>query len=109
MSETSGQPAPRPMIQVRGLYKFFGEHAVLRGVDLVVEEGTTCVLMGVSGSGKTVLLKHVVGLLQPDRGSVVVDGEDLAQLDEAGLDRMRRMVAKLTDPHVRLVLEISSP
>jgi phospholipid/cholesterol/gamma-HCH transport system ATP-binding protein len=90
MSETSGQPARKPMIEVRGLYKSFGAHEVLRGVDLVVEEGTTCVLMGVSGSGKTVLMKHVVGLLQPDRGSVVVDGEDLSTLDEAGMDRLRR-------------------
>ena len=90
MSETTGQPARKPMIEVRGLYKAFGAHEVLRGVDLVVEEGTTCVLMGVSGSGKTVLMKHVVGLLQPDRGSVVVDGEDLSKLDEAGMDRLRR-------------------
>jgi phospholipid/cholesterol/gamma-HCH transport system ATP-binding protein len=90
MSETSGQPARKPMIEVRGLHKSFGAHEVLRGVDLVVEEGTTCVLMGVSGSGKTVLMKHVVGLLHPDRGAVVVDGEDLATLDEAGMDRLRR-------------------
>lgn len=90
MSETSGQPAHKPMIEVRGLCKAFGEHEVLRGVDLVVEEGTTCVLMGVSGSGKTVLMKHVVGLLQPDRGTVIVDGEDLSKLDEAGMDRLRR-------------------
>jgi phospholipid/cholesterol/gamma-HCH transport system ATP-binding protein len=90
MSETSGQPARRPMIEVRGLYKSFGEHEVLRGVDLEVHEGTTCVLMGVSGSGKTVLIKHIIGLLQPDRGSVHVDGQDLAQLDDAGLDGLRR-------------------
>ena len=56
MSETSGQPARRPMIEVQGLHKAFGAHEVLRGVDLVVHEGTTCVLMSVSGSGKTVLM-----------------------------------------------------
>jgi phospholipid/cholesterol/gamma-HCH transport system ATP-binding protein len=95
MSDTSGQPARKPMIEVRGLRKSFGEREILRGVDLVVEEGTTCVLMGMSGSGKTVLMKHLVGLLQPDRGTVIVDGEDLSQLDEVGLDRLRRKLGIL--------------
>jgi phospholipid/cholesterol/gamma-HCH transport system ATP-binding protein len=95
MSDTSSPSARKPMIEVRGLYKSFGEQEILRGVDLVVEEGTTCVLMGVSGSGKTVLVKHLVGLLQPDRGSVHVDGEDLAQLSEAGLDQLRRKMGIL--------------
>ncbi len=95
MSETGGQPARKPMIEVRGLYKAFGNNEILRGVDLVVEEGTTCVLMGVSGSGKTVLMKHLVGLLQPDRGTVIVDGEDLSQLNEAGLDGLRRKLGIL--------------
>jgi len=95
MSDTSGQPARKPMIEVQGLYKSFGEHQVLRGVDLVVTEGTTCVLMGVSGSGKTVLMKHLVGLLQPDRGTVRVDGEDLSKLNEAGLDGLRRKLGIL--------------
>ncbi|MDY7226643.1 ABC transporter ATP-binding protein [Hyalangium rubrum] len=90
MSDTSGESARRPMIEVQGLHKSFGEQEILRGVDLVVEEGTTCVLMGVSGSGKTVLMKHLVGLLEPDRGTVRVDGADLATLDEAGLDALRR-------------------
>ncbi len=83
------------MIEVRGLHKSFGEHEVLRGVDLVVPEGTTCVLMGVSGSGKTVLLKHIMGLLHPDRGTVHVDGQDISQLDEAGLDALRRKLGIL--------------
>ncbi len=83
------------MIVVKDLYKSFGEHEVLRGVNLEVAEGTTCVLMGVSGSGKTVLMKHLVGLLQPDRGSVHVDGQDLATLDEAGLDGLRRKLGIL--------------
>jgi phospholipid/cholesterol/gamma-HCH transport system ATP-binding protein len=95
MSETDGQSARKPIIEVRGLYKAFGTQEILRGVDLVVEEGTTCVLMGVSGSGKTVLMKHLVGLLQPDRGTVVVDGEDLSRLNEAGLDALRRKLGIL--------------
>jgi phospholipid/cholesterol/gamma-HCH transport system ATP-binding protein len=78
------------MIVVKDLHKAFGGHEVLRGVNLEVAEGTTCVLMGVSGSGKTVLMKHLVGLLHPDRGSVHMDGQDVSQLDEAGLDALRR-------------------
>jgi phospholipid/cholesterol/gamma-HCH transport system ATP-binding protein len=95
MSETSGQPARKPMIEVQGLYKSFGDHQVLRGVDLVVNEGTTLVLMGVSGSGKTVLMKHLVGLLSPDRGTVRMDGEDLSKLNEAGMDALRRKLGIL--------------
>jgi phospholipid/cholesterol/gamma-HCH transport system ATP-binding protein len=95
MSDTSGSSARKPVIEVRDLYKSFGGQEVLRGVDLVVEEGTTCVLMGVSGSGKTVLMKHLVGLMQPDRGTVKIDGEDIMQLDEAGLERLRRKLGIL--------------
>jgi phospholipid/cholesterol/gamma-HCH transport system ATP-binding protein len=79
-----------PMISVRGLYKSFGAHEVLSGVNLDVEEGTTCVILGGSGSGKTVLMKHVIGLLKPDRGQVFVDGEDVVPLDDLELERVRR-------------------
>ncbi|HEX8703225.1 MAG TPA: ATP-binding cassette domain-containing protein [Myxococcaceae bacterium] len=95
MSEKSDQPATKPMIVVKDLHKAFGGHEVLRGVNLEVAEGTTCVLMGVSGSGKTVLMKHLVGLLKADRGTVHVDGQDVAQLDEAGLDALRRKLGIL--------------
>ncbi|WP_224243504.1 ABC transporter ATP-binding protein [Hyalangium gracile] len=95
MSDASGRPARKPMIEVKGLYKSFGGQEILRGVDLVVEEGTTCVLMGVSGSGKTVLMKHLVGLLQPDRGTVIIDGQDISKLDEAGMDQLRRKLGIL--------------
>jgi phospholipid/cholesterol/gamma-HCH transport system ATP-binding protein len=81
---------PGQMISVRDLYKSFGAHEVLRGVDLDVEKGTTCVILGGSGSGKTVLMKHVIGLLKPDRGQVLVDGEDVVPLDELELERVRR-------------------
>jgi phospholipid/cholesterol/gamma-HCH transport system ATP-binding protein len=90
-----GEPARRPMIELHDVHKAFGAQEVLRGVDLVVPEGTTCVLMGVSGSGKTVLMKHLDGLLQPDRGTVRVDGEDLSTLDVDGLDRVRRKLGIL--------------
>lgn len=90
MSDTSGKPARKLAIEVRDLHKSFGGHVALRGVDLVVPEGTTCVLMGVSGSGKSVLMKHIMGLLRPDRGTVLVEGEEVARMKEAELDLMRR-------------------
>jgi phospholipid/cholesterol/gamma-HCH transport system ATP-binding protein len=90
MSDTSGAPAPQPVIEVRNLHKSFGDQQALRGVDLVVAEGTTCVLMGISGSGKSVLMKHIMGLLRPDQGMVLVEGQEVARMDEATLDQMRR-------------------
>jgi phospholipid/cholesterol/gamma-HCH transport system ATP-binding protein len=81
---------PRPMIEIVELHKSFGDHRVLTGVDLVVPEGSTCVILGGSGSGKTVLMKHMIGLLKPDRGKVIVDGEDIVPLGEDELERLRR-------------------
>lgn len=89
------KPAPRAAIELVGVHKSFDGQSVLRGVDLVVREGSTCVLLGVSGSGKTVLMKHVDGLLTPDQGQVLVEGEDLARLDAAGLGRVRRKLGIL--------------
>ncbi|MHB1843487.1 MAG: ABC transporter ATP-binding protein [Deltaproteobacteria bacterium] len=77
------------MIQVSDLRKAFGDNPVLRGVDLEVEEGTTTVILGGSGSGKSVLMKHMIGLLQPDGGSVVVEGEAIEALGERALQRVR--------------------
>ncbi len=79
---------PPPKIEVRGLYKRFGAQEVLRGIDLAIEAGTTLVIMGVSGSGKTVLIKHMAGLLTPDRGQVLVDGHDLATVGEQDRSRL---------------------
>ncbi|MGC4117863.1 MAG: ABC transporter ATP-binding protein [Myxococcales bacterium] len=78
------------MIDVQGLTKAFGDNAVLRGIDLAVREGSTMVVLGGSGSGKTVLIKHMIGLLRPDSGRVIVDGEDLVPLGDRELDRVRR-------------------
>ncbi len=80
----------RPMIDITGLHKSFGEHAVLTGIDLSVPEGSTCVILGGSGSGKTVLMKHMIGLLKPDQGQVVIDGEDIVPLGADELERVRR-------------------
>ncbi|RKH67500.1 ABC transporter ATP-binding protein [Corallococcus llansteffanensis] len=95
MSESHNGTAPKLTIEVKDLHKSFGGQAALRGVDLVVPEGTTCVLMGVSGSGKTVLMKHIMGLMRPDRGVVLVDGEEVARMNEPALNQMRRKLGIL--------------
>ncbi len=79
------------MIRIHDLYKSFGEKEVLRGVTLEVPEGTTYVVLGASGSGKTVLLKHVIGLLKPDRGSVHVDGLEMSTLTGRALTEARQV------------------
>ena len=77
------------MIQVRGLRKSFRGQAVLRGIDLEVPTGAITVIIGRSGGGKSVLLKHILGLLRPDEGAVIIDGNDVTRLGGAALDRVR--------------------
>lgn len=79
-----------PMLEVHGLHKAFGDNEVLRGIDLTVPAGSTLVILGGSGSGKTVLMKHLIGLLKPDSGRVVVDGEDIVPLGAEALAQVRR-------------------
>lgn len=81
---------PSDGIQLRGVYKSFGDNHVLRGIDFTVERGTTTVLVGGSGTGKSVTLKHMVGLLKPDGGRVFVDGEDITDFSEKQLVGVRR-------------------
>jgi phospholipid/cholesterol/gamma-HCH transport system ATP-binding protein len=76
-------------IQLTGIHKAFGSKQILRGLDLDVEEGETVSLVGFSGAGKSVTLKHIAGLLMPDRGSVVVDGKEVPKLSRTDLYRMR--------------------
>jgi phospholipid/cholesterol/gamma-HCH transport system ATP-binding protein len=82
-----------PFISVRGLEKSFGNKPILRGIDLDISAGETMVVLGGSGEGKSVMLRHMNGLLRPDRGEVVVDGESLNALDEDALDPIRLKVA----------------
>ncbi len=77
------------MIEVRDLKKSFGRHVVLDGVSFKVETGESVVIIGRSGGGKSILLKHLIGLLTPDAGQVLVDGEDLCGLNERQLLRVR--------------------
>jgi phospholipid/cholesterol/gamma-HCH transport system ATP-binding protein len=82
-------------IRCKGVTKTFRDKAVLRGIDLDVTSGETLVLLGGSGSGKSVLLKHLNGLLRPDDGSVEVEGARLETLDEEALVPVRRQVSML--------------
>jgi phospholipid/cholesterol/gamma-HCH transport system ATP-binding protein len=80
------------MIEFRGIYKSFDGRPVLHGVDLKVLDGETLALLGPSGAGKSVLIKHAIGLLEPDRGDVFVDGVSIAHATEGELRRVRRNV-----------------
>ena len=77
------------MIQVVELHKTFAGHEVLKGVNLTIEPGKITTIIGGSGTGKTVLLKHLNALLLPDRGQVLVDGVDITRLRQKGLNRIR--------------------
>ena len=82
-----------PAIELRGVEKRFGAKRVLRGVDLAIRRGETFTILGGSGSGKSVCLKHMVGLLRPDAGHVIVEGRDITALREDELIEVRRDVA----------------
>jgi phospholipid/cholesterol/gamma-HCH transport system ATP-binding protein len=82
-------------IVYQDLHKSFGGNPVLRGVDLTVPEGETMVILGGSGTGKSVLLRHTIGLLVPDRGRVLVGGTDLTGLSEQDLVPIRKQVGML--------------
>ncbi len=76
------------MIEIRNLHKSFTDKKVLQGVDLDIETGQTTTIIGGSGSGKSVLFKHIIGLMPPDAGSILVDGEDATRLKERDLYRL---------------------
>lgn len=80
------------MIQFDNLYKAFGGKPVLAGLTLEVRDGETMVIIGYSGTGKSVALKHIVGLLQPDAGDVIVDGLALSTLERVALNALRREI-----------------
>jgi len=80
------------VIQFQGLHKAFGGPPVLAGLTLEVRDRETLVVIGYSGTGKSVALKHIVGLLHPDAGDVIVDGRAVSTLDRAGLTALRREI-----------------
>ena len=79
-------------IEFRDVTKWFGEHCVLDRVSFFVDPGETCVIMGRSGVGKSVALKHIMGFLKPDAGRIIVAGEDITDWDEDQLVPIRRRV-----------------
>lgn len=83
------------LIECRGLWKSFHGKTVLQALDLDVRRGETLVILGGSGSGKSVLLKHMNALLRPDRGTVVIDGTEISSLPENALAPIRRTMGML--------------
>jgi len=77
------------MIEISGVYKKFGDEEVLKGIDLKIGAGQTFALIGGSGKGKSVLLKHIVGLVKPDRGTILIDGQDISRLRGQKLKKLK--------------------
>jgi phospholipid/cholesterol/gamma-HCH transport system ATP-binding protein len=83
------------MIRIRGLSKKLGQKQVLNGLDLDIPTGLTIVIMGRSGTGKSVLLKHIIGIMKPDSGTIEVDGEPMTGLPENELNEVRQRFGML--------------
>ncbi|MBR6460728.1 MAG: ATP-binding cassette domain-containing protein [Verrucomicrobia bacterium] len=81
------------MIKVSGLHKSFGTQHVLQGVDMEIQTGEAAIIVGRSGGSKSVLLKHITGLIQPDQGQVFINGVDISHLEERELLKIRRDMA----------------
>lgn len=81
------------MIEFINIHKAFGTKKVLQGVSIRVEAGKVLTIIGMSGAGKSVLVKHLVGLIRPDEGRVILDGEDITDLSESAFFRIRRKCA----------------
>jgi phospholipid/cholesterol/gamma-HCH transport system ATP-binding protein len=86
---TETDAAARPIIRIVDVHKSFGTREVLKGIDLDIARGSILVILGGSGMGKSVLMKHIIGLLQPDRGQIIVDGEDISRMKPLELKRVR--------------------
>jgi phospholipid/cholesterol/gamma-HCH transport system ATP-binding protein len=77
-----------PKLELSGVYKSFGKNDVLCGIDISIEKGKSLVVIGGSGTGKSVMIKCVLGLIDPDKGSIKVDGQETTNLDTAGRDAL---------------------
>jgi len=86
----SGAASDPVQIRIRGINKTFGPQHVLRGVDLDIDRGKINIVIGGSGQGKSVLMKHLMGLLKPDSGQILVDGEDIVPMNDRQLGELRR-------------------
>jgi len=83
------------MIEIKGLKKSFGSKEVLKGIDLTIPKGKTTVILGLSGGGKSTIIKHIVGLLKPDSGEIWVDGEEISRADIDQIRKIRKKVGFL--------------
>jgi phospholipid/cholesterol/gamma-HCH transport system ATP-binding protein len=83
------------VIRIRGLSKRLGKKQVLDGLDLEIPTGETWVVIGRSGTGKSVLLKHIIGLMKPDAGSIEIDGDDIAAMNESQINEVRKRFGML--------------
>lgn len=83
------------MIEIINLCKSFNNHKVLDNLNLTIQRGQTTVIIGRSGCGKSVLLKHIVGILEPDFGQVIIDGQDITKLSQKELNEMRLKIGML--------------
>jgi len=83
------------VIEISNIYKSFNSKQVLAGVDLSINTGETMVIIGGSGCGKSVLLRHIIGLMQPDRGSVKIDGTDVSRINRKELFALRKRLGML--------------
>lgn len=81
-----------PLIELLGIYKSFGDNSVLQGLDLRVERGESITIIGGSGAGKSVLLKLMIGLMKPDAGRILIEGQDIVPLRERELLKVRRNI-----------------
>ncbi len=78
------------MITIENLHKSFNGQPVLKGISMHIRRGRTRVILGLSGSGKSVLMKHIIGLMRPDTGSITIDGDDVTKFDDQALLGVRR-------------------
>jgi phospholipid/cholesterol/gamma-HCH transport system ATP-binding protein len=90
--ERSGTPPPQNFFEFRDVNKAFDDHVVLNDVSFTVKRGETCVIMGRSGVGKSVSLKHIMGFLKADSGEIIVDGENVTNYTEREFEEVRRKV-----------------
>ena len=83
------------IVRVRSLYKSFDEHKILNGVDLDIEEGRITAVIGKSGTGKSVLLKNIIGILKPDKGEIFFRDSDIAKMNKEELLEIRKNIGYL--------------
>lgn len=83
------------MIEIKGVHKWFGEQHVLKGVDLTIKEGETIVIIGRSGCGKSVLLKHIMAILEPDEGDILIEGRSMFTMTPQEQDQFRLQLGML--------------